>query len=264
MSEITENRCLRIIAKNQASAPVDVHAIAREMGLAVYETKEWDNAISGQILKNDSYGGSSGYVIFLNGKHSLERRRFTLAHEIALFVRHRQLIGDGVQHDGLYRSSLAGPVEIDANRMAANILVPRLLLHWAFFEGVSDPADLAERFQVSRGAMAIQMGIPPEETSTAHWGGEWDFDKSRLGNAYVTHVQILKMIASRRIVHGNPDVSPESYDYDEWAENTVELGQPLRSRPAIGDRPSGAWSWWRARPDRVWLGGHSRELRSGD
>ena len=132
MAAITEKECLRIIRRHQGEAPVGVRAIAREMGLAVYETKEWEDRISGQILKNDSYGGASGYVVFLNGNHHMNRRRFTLAHEIAHFVRHRKIIGDGIQDDALYRSGLSGPVEVDANRMAADILMPMRLLQWAF------------------------------------------------------------------------------------------------------------------------------------
>ncbi len=161
MRELTAAECRRVIERHQRAAPVSVLKIAHGMGLKVYKTRDWDDDMAGQIRKSPR-GGPSGYAVFVNGSHHQHRRRFTLAHEIAHFVRHRQFIGDGVQHDVMYRSGLSTPLEREANQMAADILMPKHLLLRAFFDGVSDLDSLAERFRVSRAAMAIQMGIPLE------------------------------------------------------------------------------------------------------
>ena len=95
---------MRIIEKHQRAAPVLVTAIARELGLEVYNTSVWTDDISGMIRKEQ--GGSSGYAIYVNGTHPESRRRFTIAHEIGHFILHREFIGDGITDDALYRSAL--------------------------------------------------------------------------------------------------------------------------------------------------------------
>ncbi|MDE0104352.1 MAG: ImmA/IrrE family metallo-endopeptidase [Bryobacterales bacterium] len=149
-----------ILARHQEAVPVNIKAIADDLGLKVHHTRDWSDDVSGQIVRSDRHGGSSGYAIFLNRRHSPNRKRFTLAHEIAHFLLHPQFIGDGIQHDGLYRSGLSTPLEVQANKMAAEILMPKTQLLWAFHEGVNDVGDLAKRFRVSRAAMAIRLGIP--------------------------------------------------------------------------------------------------------
>src|SRR3546814_3235070 len=71
------------------------------------------------IRKDAERGGESGFAIYVNGSHPRVRRRFSIAHEIAHFALHRNLIGDGVTDDAMYRSNLSSAVEVQANRMAA-------------------------------------------------------------------------------------------------------------------------------------------------
>ena len=170
MPKMTAEECRRVIERHQRTAPVSVLKIAHGMGLKVYKTRDWDDDMAGQIRKSPR-GGPSGYAVFVNGSHHRNRRRFTLAHEIAHFVRHRQFIGDGVQHDVMYRSGLSTPLEREANQMATDILMPKHLLLRAFFDGVSDIDSLAERFRVSRAAMAIQLGIPLESPAPSRKSG---------------------------------------------------------------------------------------------
>src|SRR3546814_7195870 len=73
------------------------------------------------IRKDAERGGESGFAIYVNGSHPRVRRRFSIAHEIAHFALHRNLIGDGVTDDAMYRSNLSSAVEVQANRMAADI-----------------------------------------------------------------------------------------------------------------------------------------------
>ena len=56
------------------------------------------------------------------------RRRFTIAHEIAHFLLHRDKIGDQLSDDAMYRSSLSSDDERAANRLAADILMPMGLI----------------------------------------------------------------------------------------------------------------------------------------
>lgn len=151
-----------IVRRHQDSAPVPTVAIAEEMGLKVYRSGGWSDNISGMIRRDAKYGGDSGYAIFVNAQHAEVRRRFTIAHEIGHFVLHGTLIGDGVQDDALYRSGLSGTVEAQANKFAADLLMPWHLVNAAVESGLDDIPSLATKFNVSWSAMAIRIGVPYE------------------------------------------------------------------------------------------------------
>jgi Zn-dependent peptidase ImmA (M78 family) len=87
---------MELIRKHQKSAPVHVVPIAETLGLNVYRVTSWPDATSGMIARDPERGGSSGFAIYVNAKHSEVRRRFTIAHEVDHFVLHRVLIGDGI------------------------------------------------------------------------------------------------------------------------------------------------------------------------
>ena len=151
-----------ILQEFHKQAPISVVAIADKLGIKVYKTNDFDDQISGLIQKDEHHGGKSGYAIYTNGHHPITRRRFTIAHEIGHFVLHRDLIGDGITDDGLYRSRLRGGFESEANRFAANLLMPKKLV-WEFIEqGVDTVEELAEEFNVSKSAMSIRLGVPFE------------------------------------------------------------------------------------------------------
>lgn len=151
-----------VIAKFQKSVPIQVIPIAKELGLNVYSVDNWDDSISGMIIRDTERGGESGYAVYVNSKHAETRRRFTIAHEIAHFVLHRSLIGDGVQDDALYRSKLSSAVEAEANRYAANLLMPWGLINAEIAKGNNTVAGLAQSFNVSKSSMSIRLGVPYE------------------------------------------------------------------------------------------------------
>lgn len=150
----------KIIVKHQKKGvPIHVVPLAEEFGIKVYRVNDSDN-FSGMIVKDKERGGSSGYAIFVNTKHPVARRRFTIAHEIAHFILHRSLIGDGISDDALYRSGLGNKIESAANKYAANILMPMDLIYEAILDGDDTIEKLADHFQVSRSAVAARTGIP--------------------------------------------------------------------------------------------------------
>ena len=146
-----------ILQEFHKQAPISVVGIANKLGVKVYKTNDFDDQISGLIQRDEHHGGKSGYAIYTNARHPTTRRRFTIAHEIGHFVLHRDLIGDGITDDGLYRSRLRGGFE-----SAANLLMPRELV-WEFIEqGVDTVDELAKKFNVSKSAMSIRLGVPFE------------------------------------------------------------------------------------------------------
>jgi Zn-dependent peptidase ImmA (M78 family) len=154
------SQSLDIIKKHQNGTFVDVDSIAFDLKIKVFEVEGWPDNLCGKIVKDSVRGGESGYAIFVNKDHSLGRKRFTVAHEIAHFLLHREDIGDGVVDDALYRSKLSGSQETMANKFAADILMPWELINQKIAEGYKTVEDLAKVFKVSEGAMSIRLGVP--------------------------------------------------------------------------------------------------------
>lgn len=143
---------IEIMQRYQQRAPVDVDAIARELGLSVYHDHSLPDGISGMIRRDRR--SPAGFAITINGRHHPNRQRFTLAHEIAHYLLHRSLIENEVVDDALYRSqTLQEPYERQADRLAANLLLPAPLVNAVASVPGSTMHDLARRFGVSQAAM---------------------------------------------------------------------------------------------------------------
>lgn len=143
-----------IIKRHQRSYPIKVAALARDLGLVVREVDMTDD-VSGSLKRE---GGA--WVIRVNRRHAKVRQRFTVAHEIAHFLLHRDKINQSLTDDTFYRSSLSDSIEWEANRLAADILMPWHLVRVATERGSRDPQSLALEFGVSEAAMAIRLGLP--------------------------------------------------------------------------------------------------------
>jgi hypothetical protein len=156
-----------LIRSHQKNIPVDVSAIARDLGIAVWESRDLPSNVSGKLFRDAKHGGKSGYSILVNGKDAYVRKRFTVAHEIAHYVLHRNEVGEGIVDDTHYRSILSGVKEDQANRLAASILMPMTHVRRLLEQNVP-PVDMAKMFQVSRQAMSIRLGEPAVKQTTAH------------------------------------------------------------------------------------------------
>jgi Zn-dependent peptidase ImmA (M78 family) len=153
------NPVMSMIAPFQRTAPVNVVAIAQALGLSVWE-EVLDKNISGKLFRDPVNGGSSGFSIVVNAPDALNRKRFTVAHEIAHFILHRNQIGEGLSDDTFYRSGLSTAQEVEANKMAADIIMPYQLIDSLQRNGTVSVSDLARALQVSEVAMMIRLGIP--------------------------------------------------------------------------------------------------------
>ena len=91
-----------------------------------------------------------------NETDSEARRRFTIAHEIAHYVLHRDLIGDSLVDNAMYRSSLADDYERQADSLAAKILLPADAVRMAY-RTTRSYAGLAAVFGVSTAAVRIRL-----------------------------------------------------------------------------------------------------------
>jgi len=160
------------------SAPVDVEGAARSLGIEVRQAF-LDREISGQIEKS----ATGRYRITVNAADALTRQRFTIAHELGHYVFHRPLIGDGIDDDRAYRSTSTGkyfntrigPIqETEANRFAANLLMPKNLINYLKSRGNISTEDLAKALGVSVAAMRVREGKPPYSSAEEDFAGDDD------------------------------------------------------------------------------------------
>lgn len=147
------------VLNHMGAVPVRLGALAQDLGVQV-TLSSLPTGISGMIRKSET-----GYEIKINRHESRERQRFTLAHEIAHFLLHRTLIDkseDGIQDNVLYRSGEPQAIEFEANRLAADIIMPPAKIEAELARIDSDISelvieDLARTFGVSKAAMEIRV-----------------------------------------------------------------------------------------------------------
>ena len=153
-------------AFGSATPPVDVQAIAKKLRLKVVHAELGEDVSGLLISKGDST------VIAVQENDPPNRKRFTIAHEIAHFcLRHQFEPGEHVHVDrghlitprNARSSSGVDLKEIEANQFAASLLMPsKLLLRSIKALKVKSLCDdhveqLAEKFQVSEQAMTIRL-----------------------------------------------------------------------------------------------------------
>jgi len=149
-----------IVRRYLADYPVKVGELASALGLRVYRSP-LAPSISGMIGPAED---GVGFEIRVNKYEIPERQRFTLAHEIAHFLLHKDDINAGVVDSVMYRSALTSRKEAEANRLAADIVMPVGAVRkelaaqgGVFSEEVA--SRLASTFKVSLPAMRVRLGI---------------------------------------------------------------------------------------------------------
>jgi Zn-dependent peptidase ImmA (M78 family) len=147
-----------VIIGHQNEMPVPLARLARAFGVSV-KAATLAPGISGELRPNPD----GSFVIRVNRHDAPARQRFTVAHELAHFLLHRPLIGHGIEDDVLYRSALSDQIEAEANRLAADILMPLEQVQEEYRAACGNGVDvvgmLAARFGVSEPAMKIRLGL---------------------------------------------------------------------------------------------------------
>lgn len=149
-----------ILDRYLSEYPVKLGQLAVDLGLSI-KISSLGTGISGQISREGNQ-----YVIRVNRNEARERQRFTIGHELAHYLLHRNIIDtspEGIKDSVLYRSGAPERIEFEANRLAAEIVMPIALVSRALqesFGGVVTETTiegLASQFQVSKAAMEIKL-----------------------------------------------------------------------------------------------------------
>lgn len=127
----------RAAEKFKDAESFDIVKFAQELGIDVYYKKDifslfksLSKDFNAKIRFNSK---KEKYEIFVNPFHPLTRQRFSVAHEIAHFVLHKDVIvqnGNGISRDTTSQTDPAtfgstSKMESDADELAAKILMPR-------------------------------------------------------------------------------------------------------------------------------------------
>lgn len=136
--------------KGVESVPVDVEMLAALLNIDVY-FEDLDNETSGYIERR-----GDRWCIGVNRHHSKKRQRFTIAHELGHYVLHRRRANSFTDHTFLRHSEESNPIEWEANRFAANLLMSGGSFRRAIENGMKNVGDLANHFNVSEMAVRVR------------------------------------------------------------------------------------------------------------
>jgi Zn-dependent peptidase ImmA (M78 family) len=151
----------QLIQASQTDHRIDVVGLAKKLGLSVYSLDMPDDQC-GDIKKDPE---TDKFFIEINRNHPVTRQRFTIAHEIAHFVKHPKVLEQKGQLDrnNTFKDEAEIRREDEADEEAAAILMPEYLVDDYFktkswskktkFDS-SMIGEVADSFRVSR-AMAI-------------------------------------------------------------------------------------------------------------
>ena len=143
-----------VVQKYLGEIPVKLGGIAKELGIVVKRSPTIPRNISGKITKLPT-----GYEIKINKFESLARQRFTLAHELAHFLLHRSEIDrlGEIADNVLYRSGASETIEYEANRLAAQIIMPDDAISERQKAIGKNVNQLAKEFGVSKAVVEIRI-----------------------------------------------------------------------------------------------------------
>ena len=145
------------------TTPLDIKAVAEKIFHIEIKEDNFDKGVSGFL---ERIGGK--WCIFINQYESELRKRFTIAHELGHFIKHREkymLSGSSTPDLIFFRDKTIDPIEKEANDFAADLLMPKDIFIEKIKSGCNTLEKLSEAFQLSTSAVkyrAYKLGIISE------------------------------------------------------------------------------------------------------
>lgn len=128
--------------------------LANCLGITVIPATFKDDNIAGML----KFEGEKIINIYVNEYQSVNRQRFTIAHEIGHFILHKDFIEKQGQNI-FYRKDFdnySDPIEEQANSFAANLLMPEKIINslWESYRSIDVISNI---LRVSRQAVNIRL-----------------------------------------------------------------------------------------------------------
>lgn len=127
--------------------------INTESDLILVESDDLDSTISGMLSKDKKL---DKWILTVNAKHHPKRQRFTMAHEYAHYILHKDDRGTFVDEEIYFRKENNHSIEYNADLFASELLMPEEnFINAIRVDGIKTIKELSDRFNVS--AMAIEL-----------------------------------------------------------------------------------------------------------
>ena len=141
-----------IIEHVQNSIPVDVDELAKLLKIGI---------VSREDVEGNGYIEIEGdtCTIYINSKEDERQQRFTIAHEIAHFLLHGDYLQEKKVMDRGKRSGYEDNRETEANKLAAEILMPLSKINEAIESGKDTVEAIQNEFNVSDRTLKIRLNI---------------------------------------------------------------------------------------------------------
>ena len=160
-----------LLARYKASFPVQVGKLAEELGLTVVSTHDLPHGMSGSIAKEGDQ-----YFIYVNANQPLRRQRFTIAHEIGHFLKHKSYLDqtdeilnptkkailNRTNHGaGSANSDQERQREYAADKFAGDLLMPEVTFRdvWPKAQCLKDVADYFGVSEMAANVRAALLGL---------------------------------------------------------------------------------------------------------
>ncbi len=130
--------------------PLDLPALTKELGIVMLLEPMKDEQ-SGSLMESKN----GDWVMRVNSLHHPNRQRFTISHEIAHFIKHRKL-KHTFEDTTFFRNGESNAIEKEANKFAAELLMPESKFDHYINNRSSKVEEIAEYFQVSTMAVRIR------------------------------------------------------------------------------------------------------------
>lgn len=147
----TPEQLLQFAQKNNIDLyPLDVSRLTILLGIKM-RLEPLKGEDSGCLYKDNK---SQEWIMLVNSLHHPNRQRFTIAHEIAHYLMHSKQL-DFFKDEVFFRNGESNIIEIEANRFAAELLMPSEAFSIFIKQKSTLVADIANYFGVS--AMAVRI-----------------------------------------------------------------------------------------------------------
>lgn len=135
---------------NVETNPLDVSRLTTLLGITL-RLEPMKGEESGSLKQEKS----GLWVMTINSLHHPHRQRFTIAHELGHFIRHTINI-TSFTDTVFFRNGESNNMEVEANRFAAELLMPDDEFINFIENGSNQVSDIASHFQVSSMAVRIR------------------------------------------------------------------------------------------------------------
>lgn len=138
-----------------SSVPVNVEEIAKKFNILISQSPSKE--FSGLLYRKEDVA-----FMAINSTENLERQRFTIAHELGHYFLHQNK-DIFIEYRDNDRNAIKGPKEIEANKFAAELLMPKKFIEKEIKNFDNKTIDkekisyLAKKFYVSEEAMSFRL-----------------------------------------------------------------------------------------------------------